>query len=62
MTDSTKSLIEEIIAVLWSILWAIFYVNEAHTILLWVCGFKAISDHITAIYYAYRAHFKPTAH
>lgn len=52
--SSSESKVEEIIATLWTILWAILFVNHAPVWMLWISGLKAISDHMCAMWYAIR--------
>jgi len=58
MTTNTEkpneSKVEEIIATLWTILWAILFVNHAPEWMLWISGLKAIGDHLCAVRYAIR--------
>lgn len=39
---------------LWTILWAILWSNDAHPFALWFVGIKALLDHLTAIHFAIR--------
>lgn len=50
----TDSKIEKSIAMLWSIFWALLWLNDAPSWLVWLVGIKAIHDHLIAIYYAYK--------
>ena len=45
----SDSKVEEIIATLWTILWAILFVNQAPEWMLWISGLKAIGDHLCAV-------------
>lgn len=50
------SRIEEAIACLWSILWALLWIASAPIWLLWAVGIKALHDHFVAIVFAIRDH------
>lgn len=50
----SDSKVEEIIATLWTILWAILFVNHAPEWMLWLTGAKAIADHLCAMRAAIR--------
>jgi hypothetical protein len=50
----SKSKAEEIIAMLWTILWAILFVNQSPEWMIWISGIKAIGDHLCAVRYAIR--------
>ncbi len=50
----SESKVEEIIATLWTILWAILFVNHAPEWMLWLTGTKAIADHLCAVRAAIR--------
>lgn len=56
-----RSLVEEIIAVLWTILWVLLWSNHAHPVALWIVGIKAAADHLCAILYAGREFRKQNA-
>lgn len=45
----SESKLEEIIAMLWTIFWAILWANGAHPFFLLVVCAKAVFDHTTAI-------------
>jgi hypothetical protein len=50
----SESKAEEIIAMLWTILWAILFVNQSPEWMIWISGIKAIGDHLCAVRYAIR--------
>ena len=50
----SESKAEEIIATLWTILWAILFVNHAPEWMLWITGAKAAADHLCAVRAAIR--------
>jgi hypothetical protein len=48
----SKSQIEEIIAMLWTITWLLFVQNDFPEYILWMVGVKAAGDHAMAINHA----------
>ena len=48
----SESKIEEIIATLWVIVWAILWVNNAPTYMVWAAGGKAITDYLCVLTFA----------
>jgi hypothetical protein len=50
----TESKVEEVIACLWTIIWVLLWMGDAHPLALWAVGIRAAGDHTMAIYFAMR--------